>query len=166
MGKRKYRTELKLEIIKGIKVGKYSVDRASELYAIEGSVIRKWVTMYERHGLGGIERQYGKYSADFKESVIKDMKENQLSYRETARKYNISMHTTIIQWERIYMEEGYEGLSKQRKGRASQREGILKGRNPIFKKGDEEDLLAEVQRLRMENEYLKKLNALVRSKEE
>ena len=29
----------------------------------------------------------------------------------------------------------------------------------------EEDLIAEVQRLRMENEYLKKLNALIQERE-
>ena len=32
-------------------------------------------------------------------------------------------------------------------------------------KQTEEDLIAEVQRLRMENEYLKKLNALIQERE-
>jgi transposase-like protein len=31
-----------------------------------------------------------KYSAEFKLSVILDMRENKLSYSETCRKYNIS----------------------------------------------------------------------------
>ena len=35
------------------------------------------------------------------------------------------------------------------------------GRSPKIKKEVEEDLIAEVQRLRAENAYLKKLNALV-----
>lgn len=38
-------------------------------------------------------------------------------------------------------------------------------KKPKINKPVEEDLLAEVQRLRMENEYLKKLNALVQAKE-
>lgn len=49
-------------------------------------------------------------------------------------------------------------------------EGHLKmgsKRAPAAKKNTDknEDLLAEVQRLRMENEYLKKLNALVQERE-
>ena len=54
------------------------------------------------------------------------------------------------------MEEGPEGLSVERRGRSS------KGRPPKqLPKGVEEDLLAEVQRLRAENDYLKNLQALV-----
>ena len=47
-------------------------------------------------------------------------------------------------WERIYLEEGKEALLEERR---------------------EEDLIAENQRLRMENDYLKKLNALVLEEE-
>ena len=42
--------------------------------------------------------------------------------------------------------------------------GIAKGRPPKLYKKIEEDLIAENQRLRMENEYLKKLSALVRKR--
>ena len=58
-------------------------------------------------------------------------------------------------WERIYLEEGPEGLSVERRGRSST------GRSKKLPKEVEEDLLAEVQRLRAENEYLKNLQALV-----
>ena len=43
--------------------------------------------------------------------------------------------------------------------------GSVKGRKPKFDKKENEDLIAELQRLRMENEYLKKLNALVQERE-
>ena len=66
---------------------------------------------------------------------------------------------TIIKWERIYLEEGAEGLMKERRGRGS------KGRPPKIEKKVEEDLIAENQRLRMEIEYLKKLSALVLAEE-
>ena len=39
-----------------------------------------------------------------------------------------------------------------------------KPRKKKLNKETEEDLIAEVQRLRMENEYLKKLNALVQER--
>ena len=84
------------------------------------------------------------------------MMQEKLSYKEAARQFGISYDTVVAKWERIYLEEGPEGLYIERRGRSS------KGRPPKKLKPEvEEDLLAEVQRLRAENDYLKKLNALV-----
>ena len=116
---------------------------------------------------GQIQR---KYSTEFKISVIVDMREHHLSYRETVRKYlqgvsPTSAIGTIQRWERIYLEEGAEGLMKERRGRACSASGTRKGRPPKLDKKVEEDLIAENQRLRMEIEYLKKLSALVLAEE-
>ena len=112
-----------------------------------------------------------KYSAEFKISVIMDMREHHLGYCETARKYDIgdpklggAVHT-IQRWERIFLEEGAEGLMKERRGRACKASGTRKGRPPKLDKKNEEDLIAENQRLRMEIDYLKKLSALVLAEE-
>ena len=108
-----------------------------------------------------------RYSAEFKVSVIMDMREHKLGYRETARKYELvrqsesSAASTIARWERIYLEEGAEGLMKERRGRAKIDSDKKRGRPPKLDKKVEEDLIAENQRLRMEIEYLKKLSALV-----
>lgn len=101
-----------------------------------------------------------KYTGEFKQAVVEDMINNNMSYNDTKRKYDISSYDTIHNWERIYLEEGAEGLYIERRGMAC---GSQKGRPPKVDKKVEEDLLAEVQRLRIENEYLKKLDALVRS---
>ena len=97
------------------------------------------------------------------------MREHRLGYEETARKYwpgltSLEAHNHIKSlhlWERIYLEDGEEGLMTDRRGRAR---GPEKGRRRLTP-GQEEDLIAENQRLRMENEYLKKLNALVLANE-
>lgn len=111
---------------------------------------------------------YKKHSPEFKLSVILDMREHHLGYRETARKYQLgesgSVADMLKRWERIYLEEGAEGLMKERRGRACTASGTQKGRPPKVDKKVEEDLIAENQRLRMENEYLKKLDALVRER--
>ena len=93
-----------------------------------------------------------RYTPEFKIKVVETMHKEKLSYRETARQFDIS-NSRVTAWERIYLEEGAEGLYAERRGRKST------GRPPKIKK--EEDLIAEVQRLRAENAYLKKLNALV-----
>jgi regulator of replication initiation timing len=53
---------------------------------------------------------------------------------------------------------------KERRGRACAASGARKGRAPKLDKKVEEDLIAENQRLRMEIEYLKKLDALVQKR--
>ena len=83
------------------------------------------------------------------------MMQEKLSYRETARRFEVSSDNRIRNWERIYLTEGPEGLAIERRGRGS------KGRPKTLPKKVEEDLLAEVQRLRAENDYLKNLQALV-----
>ena len=112
-----------------------------------------------------------KYSAEFKIGVIMDMREHHLGYRETARKYwnvlrgqDLNYINVVKRWERIYLEEGAEGLMKDRRGRAYSTSGTRKGRTPKLDKKVEEDLIAENQRLRMEIEYLKKLDALVQKR--
>ena len=96
-----------------------------------------------------------RYPAEFKKLVIETMLEEKLGYRETAQKFDVCDHHRIQDWERIYLEEGPEAFSIEKRGRKST------GRPRKIPKEVEEDLLAEVQRLRAENEYLKKLHALV-----
>ena len=96
-----------------------------------------------------------RYTAVFKQHVVETMREEKLSYRETARRFEIRDDKRIAAWERIYLTEGPEGFLIERRGLGS------KGRSPKLDKKVEEDLIAEVQRLRAENAYLKNLQALV-----
>ena len=95
-----------------------------------------------------------RYTPEFKKLVVETMQKEKLSYRETARQFEIGGHHRIQDWERIYLTEGPESFAVERRGRSS------KGRKPL-PKAAEEDLLAEVQRLRAEVDYLKNLQALV-----
>ena len=100
-----------------------------------------------------------RHTGEFKQMVVETMMRDKLSYREAAQQFEISGHEQIRKWERIYLTEGPEGLYIERRGRNS------KGRPTKLPKEVEEDLLAEVQRLRAENAYLKKLPALVLEEE-
>lgn len=83
------------------------------------------------------------------------MQLEKLSYRETARQFEISNHDIVAKWERIYLEDGVEGFYVERRGRRAA------GCPPKLNARFDEQLVGELQRLRAENAYLKNLNALV-----
>ena len=79
--------------------------------------------------------------------------------RNTEQEIYSRIQKNFRAWERIYLEEGAEGLAVERRGRKST------GRPVKLSKSVEEDLIAENQRLRAEVEYLKNLQALVLERE-
>jgi transposase len=161
----KYTLEYKLEVVKSVLEDGMTEGSAARKYNVAKSDVQKWTAAYRIHGISGITKKRISYTGEFKQKVVQDMRVNKLSFRETAAKYNLGNHCIAAKWERIYLEEGPEGLYKGRRSRTDSAPGKPKGRPPKLDKKVEEDLIAENQRLRMENAYLKKLNALVQERE-
>ena len=96
------------------------------------------------------------------------MRREGLSFRQVAALANVRNFNIIAVWERQY-DDGSLAAGRSRPATST----LRMPKPPISKKkpaADEdrsrEDLLAEVEQLRMENEYLKKLDALVQAKTE
>jgi len=117
------------------------------------------------------------YSGDFKVSAVEEVLNDLMGLRETARKYGVT-HKMIHTWMRLYLEKGkeyfYRDVTKHKDKLISviphtQNPDLTKPLKAKHPKVDESSLPDEIQnelnKLRMENEYLKKLNALVRKKE-
>lgn len=164
MSKKKYSTELKLEIVQCYLNDGLSLKEVAKKYGVIFGDVQKWRDAYLEHGVAGLCTKHGTYSGEFKVSVVEYMHNTGASIRKTAAYFNIPSFASVSKWERIYYEEGKEALYEERRGRASKmgKRQISKGKSNIE---TNEDLLAEVQRLRMENEYLKKLNALIQKRE-
>lgn len=165
MSKKMYSTELKLEIIKRHLENGESVTLLAREYHIGSKAdIRKWLGQYKEHGVAGLSATHGTYTGDFKVFVVEYMHNTGASIRSTAAHFNIPSPQTVNSWERVYYEQGKDALYEEQRGRASKM-GTKRPRKPKKDIETNEDLLAEVQRLRMENEYLKKLNALIQERE-
>jgi transposase len=125
-------------------------------------------------------RKLKQYSGDFKISAIEEVLIHHLGQRETARKYGVT-HKMIQSWIRLYLEKGKDYLNNGAKNnpntlikelpaiQSTECGDPVVTRKLKHSKLDESSLPSEVRDelnvLRMENEYLKKLNALVRKKE-
>ena len=89
--------------------------------------------------------------------VVETMEKEHLSIYAAMQEFGINDHKIIERWERIYLERRAGRLSRSSGGAAA----VRAVRQSRCRKQVEEDLLAEVQRLRAENDYLKNLQALV-----
>ena len=160
----KYSNEFKLKVVKYCIEKHHGYKDASKHFGIPSHEnIRQWCKKYELYGPEGILKNLSSsYDGEFKQNVIEYMHTNHLSATQTAIHFKLSSGSTVTKWERIYYEEGPQALYEERRGRNKNMSS--KSRKKKLSKDVEEDLIAEVQRLRMENAYLKKLQALVQKR--
>jgi transposase len=151
----------KYEAVLLYKSGKYSYADISKKIGVAKSSIVKWVTLYEAHGLEGLSLTYTKYSVEFKIDVLNYMNETGASLLETAAAFKIPSPDTISKWRQRVERNGLDALRSKKRGRRE----MKKLKKTPHEEGSKEALLAELEYLRAENAYLKKLNALVQEKE-
>ena len=164
--KRKYSNAFRLKLVKeylGGQSGGYV--QVGRKYNVDWKAIQHWVNLYNHGGIEALINTSGSYTGEFKMYVVEYMHQNSLSTKKAAAYFHIPSPATVLKWEHIYYEQGKEALLKERRGRSSKVSGTKKGCPPKKDVNENEDLLAEVQRLRMENDYLKKLNALIQERE-
>ena len=155
--------EEKLYYVNLILSGEKTAHKIQREDGISSGMLSIWVKKYNEHGEKGLLKNLkSSYSGEFKQSVIEYMHKNHLSAQETAIHFNLGSVDQATRWERIYYEEGPQVFYEKRRGRNKNMSS--KPRKKKLSKENEEDLIEEVQRLRMENAYLKKLQALVQKR--
>ena len=140
-------------------------------FGIDHSTVRKWYKAYQLHGLFAFSKRSMIYTVEEKLKVLQRMEEEDWSTRQTCAFFNIPTRSTVKTWLKRYNEGGAEALINRRRGRpmtkpkknprpkktAPTPEKSVAGMNP-------DELRQELEYLRAENAYLKKLDALVQEK--
>lgn len=166
-GKKKYENEFKVQLVQEYLDGRSGgLKVVSAKYGVHHSQLERWVNLFKVGSEEQLVRVRRRYDGNFKIHVVEYMHQNYLSFQQAAAHFGIQSPPTVAKWERIYYEEGKEELLEERRGRPKKLSATKKGRPPKKDVNEDEDLLAEVQRLRMENEVLKKLIALTQKQEE
>lgn len=156
----KFSEEFKAKMVQERLSGK-TFEAISKKFGVGKQTLTEWCARYEAGGTDQLLRVNRRYTPEFKKKVIEYRWEHGLSLMQTALQFQIPHQGVVYQWERRYLDRGMSGLMPKKKGRPSKMPKKPK------KKGDltrMEKLEAENAQLRMEIEFLKKLDALVQQR--
>ena len=158
--------EDKIKIIE-LRMKGWGKERIAKQFNIPNSLVKNIYDKYELYGLEGIKHHLKnrKYSADFKLEVINRVIQGE-SKTQLATLYNLPGAGTIVSWMKKYEELGYNGLEGRPRGRQKIMTKEEKKNTPLTKNERDEfnELKKKLEYLEMENEVLKKLDALVKER--
>ena len=165
----KYTTQFKLEVVQQYLTDSVGFKSLAKRHGIHHVQAKRWVDLYKLHGLAGLEKKHTNYSPQDKLAILQHMWANDLSYGQATAFFNVRSPGCIPSWERCYHSGGLDSLAPRQRGRARKMPVPLstQAQTPIDDESrTREELLAEVNHLRMENAYLKKLDALVQQQKQ
>lgn len=166
----KYSEQFKLAIVQQYLSGSGGYKQIAKRHDLPHTTVKMWVDLHRAHGTEGLTKKFSHYSVEFRLSVLRRMWDAQLSYRQAAAAFNIRNPGCISEWERCYHSGGLDALAPRKRGR-SKTMPIAPNTEPPESLPDpagrsHDELVAEVNQLRMEVAYLKKLEALVQAQKQ
>ncbi len=160
----KYSLSFKLQVVQHYLSGLEGQKATAKRFGIDHSAVRKWSAAWTLHGEAGLTTRHFSYSPAFKESVILHMREHRLSVREVCAKFTIPAFSSVCQWIRLYDDGGLEALKDNSRRKKIMPENPENKPAPPSQLDLNPDEREELEQLRVEVAYLKKLQALLREK--
>ncbi|AXK31192.1 TPA: transposase [Escherichia coli] len=156
----KFPLEFKREVSEKYLEGELCLKSVGKMYNIDSSTVRKWAYVYRKHGLKTLTGQKRRYDDNFRLNVVRDVIDNSLSIREAAVKYGIPAFNTISKWIKKYSEVDFSMKGQKEDLRPKTPAVYQRNRSTQLTISEREEL----EFLRVENAYLKKLKALAQEK--
>ena len=144
------------------------IQKVSDMYGVSYHLLYDYVARAKKHGIQGVlHREIRReYPEEFKLEVVKYV-ENGGSQKGASRNYNISQ-PLVRAWCVKYAEKGIEGLSNVRRQKMLKDDrpeaDLAKKKKKCHTEKEYQELEKRLKRVEMENEFLKKLDALVRER--
>ena len=158
----RYTKEFKLECIRKYKNGEYITDPGGCSHATFYRKLNDWIHIFDELGEAGLEHSKTMLSFEDKircvQRVINGESMNSIATSIGRQESQIS------KWYNIYLHEGFEGLKFRKKGRPPKMKKEEKYIESLSLEEQNEELKKRLELLEIENEYLKKLAALVQQR--
>ena len=151
----KYSEELKIKIVLAHRNKGFGARILSHMYGPDRKSIEQWIAQYELNGKFTEPTRH--FSGEFKLKVLNYQQEHHLSNLATALIFGVTDKATISAWRKKYITGGTEALFQKQGRRSKMPKKSLIPNKPREEWTKDEELAY----LRMENEYLKKLTALI-----
>lgn len=166
----KYDERFKLQVVQGYVQGRRGFKELAHQFGLDHGMVRRWVKAHEQHGLDGLRRKSGHYSAQFKLAALQWMWKEDASANQAIARFDIRGGVSVIKdWKRRYDEGGLDALNPKPRGRPKKMT-TPEPLDPVPAQNEEtrtvEQLRKENEYLRAEVAYLKKLKALLQAKEQ
>jgi transposase len=162
----KYTEQFKLAAITAYLEGSNGFRKVAQQFAIDCSLLRRWVAGYQTNRNVGPRSPARRFTDDFKRRVLKHMLEHRLSLRQTAAHFDLGQSSQIGIWLRQhYSDSSITPATQQRKPAVPKKIKPIKPTDTNDAEKSREQLLGELEYMRMENAVLKELKALREEKE-
>ena len=151
-----YEQRLKGETLKNLSI----------IFNLNESKIKYLVTLINKHGYNILRNNKNRYySKEFKETAINRILIGKESINSVAVDIGLTSSGILDNWIKKYKENCYNVIENKRGRKAKTMTKIKKSKKILTKEDKIKDLEKEILYLKAENEYLKKLNALVQEEE-
>jgi len=165
----KYSIKQKQSVVQSILSGEYSIKGAARQLGCDKSAVQRWLEQYKQDGVKGLKFRNGHYSDQLRLQVVRYYLKKGLSLNQTAGHFKIPNASVICKWLKAYQRFGIDGLANKRRGRKKSIMTKKPGKKEDTAADPAAQKLAEMQKeldyLRAENAFLKKLSALVQQEE-
>ncbi len=162
----KYNYKQKVLTVRSIISGRELVSSAARRLGCRKNTIVRWIRQYKQHGTNGLKLRNGSYEGRFKLQVVRYKLRKGLSLMETAVHFKIPNEYVVISWLKKYEQQGAAGLLKETPRGRKKTVMTKRAKKKTAGSSDTKDeklvaLRKEVEYLRAENAFLKKLDALI-----
>lgn len=165
----KHSLEFKMSVVQYYLDGTQGYKEVGRRHGIAFSLVKRWVAFFRHHGVEGLRGRPRNttWSPEFKMSVLQHMWDNNLSYGESAARFNIRSQCVVGIWDRGFRKDGYDSLTSSQAGDTIMPEPSAPPpeKSPADDLRSREELLKELNYLRMEVAVLKKFEALAQAKQ-
>ncbi|KXY01161.1 DNA-binding protein [Bacillus cereus] len=163
---RKYKFELKRNAVEHYLSTSDSFKLTAQKYQVSISLLKEWVARTREQGIESLNSKCTRYDIQFKMEVLNFMNNTGASPLQAAAMFNVPSPRTVRKWRSMLESQGIDALRKTSKGYST-----VKKKQAIAPKkkqniNSQNDLQKEIEYLRMENAYLKKLHALIQQKQQ
>ncbi|MCU5276827.1 IS3 family transposase [Bacillus cereus] len=157
---RKYTFEIKKNAVEHYLNTNDSFKVTARKYQVSYTLLKEWVARSKKQGIESLNSKFTRYDVRFKMEVLNYMNNTGASPLQAAAMFNIPSPKTIRKWRTILESQGIEALRKTSKGYSTVKKKKAIAPKQKQDKNSQKDLQSEIEYLRMENAYFKKVTCL------